>query len=540
MISKDVYRSPPREVSSYILNNYKKFDSATSQVPAKNQEYATIHQYPNSPSAPSNYVQGVKPLDPIELRNKEKAYFEYVKKQNEIINKVRDENRLREAYEIEQKIQRFQEDRMNEINQKKKLTEDLANSYANDVNYKSHVKEAEKKEKRIRDEEILMLAKLAMDREQQLKNELREQQNNIAKENLTNAGYRKDLVDTSNQAWKNDVVNLQEKYAKEVEDKERAYREKYSKIEKRQAARQQIFQQKYLEPMNQKFQQIDEAISSRFQESQILARQKEILDVMRAKEEKEKFISAISQQVQAKEDLEIEKARQETEALKKRLAELEEMKQERMVGLQDKKIKEKNRKYDLKGDQLEFDINVKKFFGIEDEENELDKAAAVFYGVDVKRNEPELSPVVNAKTNIKSVSHDPITGSLRNYKVERKKLYPLGNPKPEEVSDKINDVQLDATYEFPQFGKKVPRNKISNPLTGEVIEIDRSELNSKAFAIVTDRKLRGSLSQPDLTSNASTGDIFKIGKSELPRNFPASPQRPIYKGMGYKKSSIFE
>lgn len=535
MFSKDVYRSPPNKVSSYILNNYKKFQGAADPLLSKNQEFSTVHQFPNAPSDPPNFIQGPQPIDPIIFRHKERAYFEYLKKQTQLKERIKEEARMKEAFDMEQKIQRFQEDKLNQNLLNKKQAEELANKHLIDMNYKNKFQEAERNDRRVREEEILNLAKLALQREKQIRMENRDSLGKLAQDNATQGNYRRDLVASNNKILTNEMLNLQERYSKDVDAKEQAYRDKFNNIEKRQLARQQQFQQVFLEPTTQKSLQIDQAINSRFNESQILARQKEIMDAIKANEEKERFKNALKEQVILKEDLELEMAKKETEDLKKRLEELNELKQQRKMEFNAKKFKEKEYQKELKGDKNEWEMSLNKFYGIEDEDADLAKAAAVFYGLETNESKAELSPAVNSKTSLKTVSHDPITGSLKNYKVERNRPHPLGKQRNEEFPGKIADVQLEVTnYEYPKFGKKVPKNKLFNPLTGESREFDTESLSA-----VKDRKLLSSLSQPDLSNkNTYASDIFKIGKIELP-TYPVSLQQPVYKGMGYKRSSIF-
>ncbi|CAG9316301.1 unnamed protein product [Blepharisma stoltei] len=81
-----------------------------------------------------------------------------------------------------------------------------------------------------------------------------------------------------------------------------------------------------------------------------------------------------------------------------------------------------------------------------------------------------------AKNQLKSMIHDPITGEVKEFRADREKLLPLGEHRQENVATKICESPPPSIrYELPKFGKKVPRNTIFNPLTGEIKEVDKMQ-----------------------------------------------------------------
>ena len=115
---------------------------------------------------------------------------------------------------------------------------------------------------------------------------------------------------------------------------------------------------------------------------------------------------------------------------------------------------------------------MKKFFAVEDEEEELPNHSEF---------KNELKPARFAKTNLKSIIRDPITGSTSNYAVDRTKFKALGNKAPEVFPGKINDSSPQVKYELPKNTKKSPKKIIFNPLTHETVRIDGSIGGNNGF-----------------------------------------------------------
>lgn len=165
---------------------------------------------------------------------------------------------------------------------------------------------------------------------------------------------------------------------------------------------------------------------------------------------------------------------------------------------------------------LDFEKNQKKFFGIDEdfEDQELPSAS-------------EFTPVRFAKNNLKSMTHDPITGAITSYSVDRQKPRSLGAKAPEVFPGKIYDSPPQVEYELPKHTKKAPRNEIFNPLTGET------------QTIKVEKKRFGGALTTGYNPDENRGISNKIGNIRNPQEAPVVNPLPIFKGMGYKKSSIF-
>ena len=77
-----------------------------------------------------------------------------------------------------------------------------------------------------------------------------------------------------------------------------------------------------------------------------------------------------------------------------------------------------------------------------------------------------------AKTNLKTIVHDPITGNTLNYAVERSKPRSLGSKPPDVFPGKISDSPPQVKYELPKNTKKSPKSTIFNPLTHQTIRFE--------------------------------------------------------------------
>lgn len=111
----------------------------------------------------------------------------------------------------------------------------------------------------------------------------------------------------------------------------------------------------------------------------------------------------------------------------------------------------------------DFQKNLKNFFAVEDDEDELPNHSEF---------KTEIKPARYAKTNLKSIIRDPITGNTSNYVVDRTKPRSLGSKAPEVFPGKIYDSPPQVKYELPKNTKKSPKSFIFNPLTHETIRID--------------------------------------------------------------------
>lgn len=112
-----------------------------------------------------------------------------------------------------------------------------------------------------------------------------------------------------------------------------------------------------------------------------------------------------------------------------------------------------------------------------DNENQLVKTSFLVSQTNLGKTSYE-SPQRLAKSNPKSMVHDPITGAIKEFKNERGRLSPLGYPKNEIVITKLSESPIsDFKYEAPQYGKKLPRSTIFNPLTGESKQYERDGLS---------------------------------------------------------------
>ena len=185
--------------------------------------------------------------------------------------------------------------------------------------------------------------------------------------------------------------------------------------------------------------------------------------------------------------------------------------------------------------QLEYNKSRNKFYGVDDnltdnvkktsnKDQELPSSSSEFKQLE----SPYFKPIRYAKNNLKSLLHDPITGSFSNYPVDRPKPRPLGAKPPEVFPGKIYDSPPQVEYELPKYTKKAPRNQIFNPLTGE----------ARTVNIETNK-----VYNPYISDHPQTDGPFilteKIGKSKKQLDIPVNNPPPIFKGMGYKKSSIF-
>ena len=214
--------------------------------------------------------------------------------------------------------------------------------------------------------------------------------------------------------------------------------------------------------------------------------------------------------------------------LKNRLAIVESLRQKEKNGKEFKMKLQPPQAYE----PIEYEKNMKKFYGVDEglspkinNGNAYDQELP--YSSEFKQMDGvSLQPLRFAKNNLKSLSHDPITGAINTYMVNRPKPRTLGTKAPEVFPGKIYDSPAPVEYELPKHTKKAPKHQIFNPLTGEArtIIVEKQQFYN---AYPTDKAENGF----NITE--------KIGKSKNPAEIPADNPPPIFKGMGYKKSSIF-
>ena len=129
------------------------------------------------------------------------------------------------------------------------------------------------------------------------------------------------------------------------------------------------------------------------------------------------------------------------------------------------------------GDQQVHQANSMRFFGCAESRPSQDFSTAAdrFFGTDSDTSTPtsSLSPVRIAKTSLKTTLMDPITGTVRTLAVSRGRIHSLGNARPVYVAGKISESPPPRSvfWEQPNFGKKVPRREVFNPLTGERVTV---------------------------------------------------------------------
>lgn len=402
-------------------------------------------------------------------------------------NKMYYENKNREAQEIDMKILKFKEDQLRKLVDKGKDQHDLRNLYDFEARKKQDIIKDIRNEIKNKDIEILNQAKLAMQRERSLNALRREQKIKLAEENMRVSIEKKKYERTLGVLESSETKKQQENFIKSLEQNEQKYQDRFKTIEQVQNFRQKQFEQSILK---NDFQSSKSPQINNYSKSPYILQPKDF------------------DQKKSDDDLLSNFRLLEEQRKKERL-----LKESQMQG-QGNKVK----------DTQDFDKNLKKFFGVDDDqlsprEVEL-PSSSEFRQIDsVYSNNPRF-----AKTNLKSISHDPITGAISNYSVNRPKPRPLGTKPPEVFPGKIYDSPPQVQYEPPKNTKKAPRTQIFNPLTFETQSIDS--------------KFSSPPSVPVGIVREEFRIVDKIGKSTN-GDIPVANPLPIYKGMGYKKSSIF-
>jgi hypothetical protein len=387
-----------------------------------------------------------------------------------------------EAQEINFKIQKYKEDQLKKLIEKRRDQKELKDYYIMETNKKQEIQKNLMNEKQRSDLEYNSLARASMEREKNFQLFKKEQMLRIAEENNKNSFERKKFEKTANLLDPNDAKKIQSIYLKGPDPNGQNYLDKLKSFES-QSIRKKPSEKIALQPDPLKYK-----VSPSYNnlEEPINANNKE-------------------------------------EEVRNRLLLLEEKR---------RKEKEIKPKIDPKGDQAQFEMNLKNFFGVDEanpgQHNGLREASPgeLPSSSEFKQIETQSGKASRfAKTNLKSLCHDPITGTINNYVVDRPKPRPLGTKPPDVFPGKINDSPPQGDYEFPKFTKKAPRNQIFNPLTGETQMV---KVENKPAML-----------SPSLESlNSELLLTEKIGKSKI-NEIPVSNPPPIYKGMGYKKSSIF-
>jgi hypothetical protein len=137
-------------------------------------------------------------------------------------------------------------------------------------------------------------------------------------------------------------------------------------------------------------------------------------------------------------------------------------------------IEEKRKSFELssmkdlqktgKMQESDFQRNISKFYAVDEEvEEELPNQSEF-------QNDSRMQRF--AKTNLKTIVHDPITGTTLNYANDRIKPRALGSKPLDVFPGKINDSPPQVKYELPRNTKKSPKSMIFNPLTHETIRFE--------------------------------------------------------------------
>ncbi|OMJ66773.1 hypothetical protein SteCoe_36267 [Stentor coeruleus] len=399
------------------------------------------------------------------------------------------DNKNREAQEIDMKILKFKEDQLRKLVDKGKEQYDLRNLYDLESKKKQDTIKDIRNEIKNKDIEILNQAKLAMQRERSLNALRREQKIKLAEENIRVSLEKKKYERTLGVLESSEAKKQQQLFIKSLEQNEQKYQDRFKTIEQVQNFRQKQFEQSVLKNdfLAAKSPQINTYSKSPYLQPKDMDQKKsddDLLSNFRLLEEQRK---------------------------KERL-----LKESRMQG-QGNKVK----------DTQDFDKNLKNFFGVDDDQNtqlsprEIElPSSSEFRQIDsVYSNNPRF-----AKTNLKSISHDPITGAISNYSVNRPKPRPLGTKPPEVFPGKIYDSPPQIQYEPPKNTKKAPRTQIFNPLTFETQSVDSKFTGPPSVPVGI---VREEFRVVDKAAKSNNGDL------------PVANSLPIYKGMGYKKSSIF-
>ncbi|CAG9334636.1 unnamed protein product [Blepharisma stoltei] len=157
-------------------------------------------------------------------------------------------------------------------------------------------------------------------------------------------------------------------------------------------------------------------------------------------------------------------------------------------------------------------------------DNAKDKKKRFYDSFQIK---PERSLIIS-KTLIRDKVHDPITGIIKEYKIDRARIFSLGNKKPISITGKINE------FSPPRYSYLSTRNdkchqKAINPLTGETKESFHP------------RSISYHNHQFYTPKSASSASYTNLKLKALPEYTSLFNSQKIYKGMGIhlQKSSIF-
>ena len=421
-----------------------------------------------------------------------------------------------DAQQIDYKIQKFKEEQMRKIADKKREQQDLRQLYQIEaMNKNENMKKARENSLRV-DMQYTNQAKIALERDKSMQALKREQQLRIAEENTRAFEEKKQFEKTLNLLESNDARRMQENYAKNVEFSEQKYQEKFKNIEAIQNLRKQQFEAS-------------------------LAQSKAIGRITSVP----KFNPQVSNS-NCQDDPSYQNKVSKEEEVRNRILLLEDLRRKERAD------KDPSLRSSKQQGQQDFERNKKKFFGLDDEPRmNRDQSGEEL------PSSSEFKPTRFAKTNLKPISHDPITGAVNNYTIDRPKPRTLGTKAPEVFPGKVYDSPPQVEYELPKHTKKAPRNQIFNPLTFETqtIGIEKKE---RKFGGAVENEFRagsdeqwiaekiakarspniGQLNNPLQSYSPNTAPPANSLPIYSPNIAPSNPP-PIYKGMGYKKSSIF-
>ena len=380
-----------------------------------------------------------KNLNPNLAGKKDSDYYSQ-KPAKDLIIKNKPDSMSPEAQEIDYKIQKYKEDQLKQLLEKKKEQQELRQIYLAESNRKLNFLRDQKNEIQKNDFEIVNQAKISIERDKNLQAIKKEQNIRLAEENNKASLEKMRYEKTINQIEAFNTKKMQENYAKNLDLNEQKYQEKFKNIENIQNKRKENFEK--MVPDSIKY------------------------DKKPVFKPNQQITNAYSEDINTKQKEEIKN---------------------RLLLLEDLRIKE-SQKPKKNPNFSEYEKNLYKFFGVDEDLSTLQNSSNIQKAKEdqelpssseFKQIDDQLKPNRYAKTNLKSIIHDPITGSISNYKVDRPKPRSLGTKAPEVFPGKIYDSPPQAEYELPKFTKKAPKNSIFNPLTGETLKVENLEKTEK-------------------------------------------------------------
>ncbi|CAG9319341.1 unnamed protein product [Blepharisma stoltei] len=146
----------------------------------------------------------------------------------------------------------------------------------------------------------------------------------------------------------------------------------------------------------------------------------------------------------------------------------------------------------------------------------------------------EISLIIS-KTLVKDKIHDPITGTIKQYNIDRSRPLSLGNKKAPIISGKINEFSPPRSAYVSARDDKCHQKTI-NPITGETKE----SFHTRSISYEED-KFSPPKSAASTVSSANF-ETFSINRSPSPVDYSSMfNSKKILKGMGahYQKSNVF-